>query len=75
MADPRRGDIEPDDKASPVGTPLAGDGAAQAERILARNSKLIKETVKPSTEGEATTGVGRTVNADRSHAGGDYSND
>ena len=76
MADPRRGDIEPGEPTqSPASATPGGDGAAQAERILARNSKLLNDTVEPSAEGEAETGVGHTVNSDRSHAGGDYSND
>jgi hypothetical protein len=76
MADPRRGDIEPAKRSpSPTGNKLDHEGKDQAELILARNRKLMDGTADAGPAGEAETGVGHMVNTDRSHAGGDSSND
>jgi hypothetical protein len=51
------------------------DGRAQAMRILQRNRELTDGNAVAGPEGEREVGVGRTVNSDRSHHGGDYSSD
>jgi hypothetical protein len=58
-----------------AGNGVREDGRAQAERILQRNRELTDGSAVAGPEGEREVGVGRTVNSDRSHHGGDYSSD
>jgi hypothetical protein len=76
MADPRRGEFGPGESESGgIVTVPEEDGDAQAAHILSRNRELMDTSSKASAAGEAGTGVGHTVNSDRSHVGGDFSND
>ncbi len=51
------------------------EGRMQAERILQRNRELTDGNAVAGPEGEREVGVGRTMNSDNSHHGGDYSSD
>jgi hypothetical protein len=75
MAEQRGGDIESREPSGPVGKTSDEDGKAQVAKVLARNRKLMDGTAEAGPAGEAETGVGHSVKSDRSHAGGDYSND
>ena len=62
-------------EGAPAETAAARDGRAQAEKILASNHELVEGEAEAGPEGERAVGVGRTMNSDNSHRGGDYSSD
>jgi hypothetical protein len=51
------------------------NGREQAERIIQRNRDLVWGDAVAGPEGERDVGVGRSIRADTSHHGGDYSSD